>query len=84
MKFMRKTRPGTRLVLTGQLGAVRSVMMDGSWHSVRDISRCLGEYETSVSARMRDLRKRPYGGYEVERRWAPTYCTYQYRLRRVR
>lgn len=81
MRLVRKAKPGTRIMLHGQLGRVRNVMRDGRWRPVREISELLGEHETSVSARVRDLRKRPYGGYEVERKYRDG--EYHYRLRRA-
>ena len=38
------------------------------WRTLSDLSRDLGIPEASVSARIRDLRKTKFGGYEVERR----------------
>lgn len=54
--------------LARQLGRVRRYLMDGEWHTLRDISHATGDPEASVSARIRDLRKDKFGGYRIERR----------------
>lgn len=60
-----------------QLRAVRDVMLDARWRTLADISWMLNvghrkHYtpESSISARLRDLRKPKFGGYTVERRYA--------------
>lgn len=60
--------------LTGQLEAVYRVMTDRRWRTLETLAAEVGretERKTttqSVSARLRDLRKRRFGGYKVERR----------------
>lgn len=60
--------------LTGQLKAVYNVMSDGEWRSLIQISQLAGiklnKYvpDSSASARLRDLRKDKFGGYEIERK----------------
>ncbi|MGW8177564.1 MAG: hypothetical protein ACWGQW_02045 [bacterium] len=59
--------------LKSQLEAVRKRLKDGKWHTIQD----LAEYarnttgrqvtEASISARIRDLRKKKFGGYTVWR-----------------
>ena len=64
-------RDGERL--HKQLRAVRDLMIDGRWRSLSDIEWGLlgASYpQASISARLRDLRKRKYGSYTVERRYA--------------
>lgn len=51
-----------------QFKAVRDLMLDGEWRSLRQIAATLGYPESSVSARLRDMRKPKFGGYVVERR----------------
>jgi hypothetical protein len=46
---------------------IYDVMKDGRWHTLRDVSDATGDPETSVSARLRDLRKPKFGGFTVER-----------------
>jgi len=42
-------------------------MADGRWHTLREISGQTGDPEASISARLRDLRKRKFGGHSVLR-----------------
>lgn len=53
--------------LNRQLRAVYDLMQDGYWRSLRQIADRTGEPEASVSARLRDLRKRKFGGFKVLR-----------------
>lgn len=46
---------------------VWAVLQDREWHTLSSISAATGHPEASVSARIRDLRKPKFGGYEVER-----------------
>jgi len=67
--------------LTGMLGRVYEVMKDGNWHTLRQLSEKVRGSEASVSARIRDLRKEKFGGFEVERRRGLlNYSTHYYRL----
>lgn len=54
--------------LARQLGRVYSLMIDGRWRTLDEIARELDDPPASISARLRDLRKPKFGGYEVERR----------------
>jgi len=61
-------RDGKRL--KSQLEAVRYVMSDGRWRTIPEIHRelsVLGFYatETSISSRIRDLRKSKFGAFKV-------------------
>ena len=57
--------------LTKQLDKVMYLMCDGLWRTLREIADHTDAPESSVSARLRDLRKPKFGGYNVERkRWA--------------
>ena len=47
---------------------VQDLMSDGKWRSLWEISQRVQAPEASVSARLRDLRKRKFGGHTVERR----------------
>lgn len=59
--------PGRQLLL------VMGVMDDDQWHTLEDIAFRLGASPshpiTSISARLRDLRKERYGGQLVLRRY---------------
>ena len=54
--------------LTGQLGRVYEFMRDARWHTIPEISVGAEGSEASVSARLRDLRKKKFGSHTVERR----------------
>ena len=71
--------------LKKQLGRVYDVMNDGWWMTlleIQDWSRTRHntfDPEASISARLRDLRKPKFGGYNIERR-RRTNGTWEYRL----
>ena len=54
--------------LTGQLQRVHSVLKDGHWWTLRDLSIMAHGPEASIGARLRDLRKDKFGGYTVDRK----------------
>jgi hypothetical protein len=60
-------RDGDRL--RAQLTRVYRVMYDGTWRTLKTISRETGDPEPSVSARLRDFRKSKFGGHNVERKY---------------
>lgn len=53
--------------LNRQALAVWRVMRDGQWHTLAELSGATGYPEASVSARLRDLRKRRFGSRRVDR-----------------
>jgi len=65
--------------LKAQLDAVRSIMFDGRPHTLAEIAERVGAPEASVSARLRDLRKPKFGGYQIERSHV-SRGLWQYRL----
>lgn len=54
--------------LAGQLERVTRLMCDGRWRTLAEIAQSVNGSEAGVSARLRDLRKRRFGGHAVERR----------------
>jgi len=59
--------------LASQFIATRELMLDHEWHNLAQIVLALRKQgihvtESSISARIRDLRKAKFGGYNVERR----------------
>jgi hypothetical protein len=70
-------RDGVRL--TKQHRDVWRYMQDERWHTLSAVSHGTGHPEASVSARLRDLRKRRFGGHTVERRYV-THGIWAYRL----
>jgi len=54
--------------LTGLLQKVYKAMSDGNWHRLSELAaHCKGS-ESSISARIRDLRKDKFGAFQVERK----------------
>ena len=65
--------------LAAQLNRVRSLMLDGKWRTLAEIEAATGDAQASVSARLRDLRKERFGGWQVDRqRRGPG--TFEYRV----
>jgi hypothetical protein len=62
------------------LDRVLGVLLDYGWHSLGEIAFRTGDTTASVSARIRDLRKIPFGNYTVDRRRLPDRAGYEYRL----
>lgn len=60
-------RDGARL--RGQLLRVFAVMCDGQWRTIERIAQRVSGSEAGISARLRDLRKKRYGGHTVERKY---------------
>jgi hypothetical protein len=54
--------------LTKQLERVKAVMQSGEWYTLAEIAAATGSPEGSIGARLRDLRKKMYGHWNVERR----------------
>lgn len=64
-----------------QFLAVKGLMSDGKWRTLRAIADQVGASEASVSARLRDLRKEKFGGFVVDRRRHETReGVFEYRL----
>lgn len=57
-------RDGPRL--GAQLFRVLKVLMDGQWHTLNEIACLTCDPEASVSARIRDFRKKQFGRFKVE------------------
>ena len=43
-------------------------MIDGFWRTLREIENHTGDPQSSISAQLRHLRKKRFGGYTVEKR----------------
>ena len=65
-----------------QLGHVLAALRLGGWWTLRELAAVAGGSEAGCSARLRDLRKARFGGYEVERRRRgdPKRGLFEYRL----
>jgi len=70
-------RDGERL--TKQLEAVRDLMADGKWRTLKQIADDTNAPEASVGARLRDLRKAKFGSYVIERRYL-SHGLWEYRM----
>jgi hypothetical protein len=53
--------------LNKQQARVWAVMLDGFWHTPKELEARTGDEWASISARLRDLRKSKYGGHWMER-----------------
>jgi hypothetical protein len=65
--------------LNAQMRRVFDVVKDGEWVTLRELSEMTGSPEASVSARLRDFRKKQFGGFLVERNRVAGGL-YEYRL----
>ncbi len=55
--------------LSGQLKRVFGLMIRGGWYTLSEIAAHTGDQsEAAISARLRDLRKSKFGGFDIERR----------------
>lgn len=70
-------RDGQRL--HAQHNRVLAFMRDEQWHTLSEIHNATGDPEASVSARLRDLRKKRFGSHNIERRYVRRGL-YEYRL----
>ena len=68
--------------LESQLGRVYDLMIDGCWRTIYEIAIETKGAETSISARLRDLRKERFGAYRVfrRRRGDPHFGLFEYQL----
>jgi len=57
--------------LRKQLAKVRAIMSDGQWRTLKQLAAAAEAPEASVSARLRDLRKKKFGGFTVDRQRVP-------------
>ena len=55
--------------LTGQILRVANCMVDGRWRSLADIEAITGDPAASISAQLRHLRKRRFGGHMVNKEY---------------
>lgn len=71
-----------RTRLGAQAQRVWDRMLDQEWRTLAELSSATRDPEASVSARLRDLRKQPWGGHVVERRHRGPASDglYEYRL----
>lgn len=65
--------------LSRQARAVWNVMRDNRWRTLPEIARVLEEPQQSISARLRDLRKDRFGGWDVQREYV-AHGVWRYRV----
>jgi len=65
--------------LTNQLNRVKNAMLSGEWKTLSQLEEEIGAPQSSISARLRDLRKPRFGAYNVERRYEHNGL-YSYRI----
>jgi len=65
--------------LAGQHATVLGIMRDGVWRTLYQLEQLTGIPTQSISARLRDFRKRKFGAYTVERRRVSD-GTWEYRV----
>ncbi len=68
--------------LTTQIGRVYDALRSGRWMTLSELREETGAPEASISARIRDLRKKRFGGLQVprRRRGDPKRGVWEYRL----
>lgn len=68
--------------LQKQLGRVWNALKGGQWLTLDELAQKTKDPHASISARIRDLRKPAFGGYDVQRRrrGAPEHGLFEYRL----
>lgn len=66
--------------MSNQLNRVLSVLLDGQWHSLHEISQKLFIKKRSAGSRIRDLRLPTYGKHSIEVRPTSKHQIFEYRL----
>jgi len=80
LSFQSYSTPADKAKMASNRAAVLALMLDGKPRSLRMIrAECGFDPETEISARLRDLRRPEYGGYEV-RCWRGQTGVYLYQL----
>jgi len=57
--------------LSRQIQKIYDVMRDSAWRSLRDIAEITGFSEASISAQLRNLRKKRFGSHKVDKERQP-------------
>ena len=67
--------------LSRQIGRVYEALLWGGWLTLAEIEAKTSDPQASISAQIRHLRKRRFGGYQIDkRRQTQTGGTWEYRL----
>lgn len=65
--------------LTGQLLRIWEVIKYGNWHTLRGLAKSTGDPEASISAQLRNFRKKKFGSHKIEKEYIENGL-YRYRL----
>jgi len=65
--------------LTGQILRIYDLIKDAAWRTLPELSDATGDPPASISAQLRNLRKKRFGSHTVERRYEGEGL-YSYRL----
>ena len=71
--------PRDRPRLSGQLRRIFVYMKDGNWYTLRSVAEGTKAPESSVSAQIRNLRKKRFGKHKVDKKYLGNGL-YHYRL----
>lgn len=72
--------------MIGITRTLEKVMANRSWFTIPELQKIIRmrlkkhAMETTISARIRDLRKEEYGGYNIDRRIREGTKLYEYRM----
>lgn len=68
----------------GQISRVLLFLLDGKWHTLAEIEKAGLGTPDAITARLRDLRKRRYGSYKIEKQRTKdrqTFGLWEYRIK---
>lgn len=54
--------------LNNQFNSIIALMKDGNWRTLSQIAYITGHHESSISAQLRNARKKRFGEYQVNKR----------------
>lgn len=68
--------------LKGQIKRVHDAMIDGHWRTLGEIEQMTGDPQASISAQLRNLKKRDFGSHQLEKRarGERTFGLWEYKL----
>ena len=55
--------------MKGQILRVFNLIKDGKWRTLEEISNATGDPHASVSTRLRDFRKKRFGGFTINKKY---------------
>ena len=66
--------------LTGQIKRIYNLMKDRQWRTLGEIEAETGDPQASISAQLRHLRKKRFGGHDVDKNLRNDMGLWEYRL----